>query len=168
MANFENPMGYWCAPNGATPEYVAAHKFEDFIAYGLIVGNITGEDNGGCSELDTYTVRQDFIDYMKSVVELYDKAEVGERTMCDPSNGVSIGNSDEGTDETFYNWVFDMRDSDGHLAIIFHWSFMPVVGLGSSDETVIWLDPEALEDKELVQTIFAKAEAAIEQYKSAA
>ena len=167
MKNFENPMGYYCAPNGATPDYVATSKFEDFIAYGLMIGNITGEDRGGCDEFDTYTVRKDFIDYMKYVVENYDEAEPGRKsTGCDSSDGVTIGNSDEGTDESFFNWIFDQRDSDGRLAIIFHWSFMPVVGLGSSDSKTIWLESEALEDKELVQTIFAKAEAAIEQYKS--
>jgi len=29
----ENPLGYWCAPNGATPDYVATESIRDFVAW---------------------------------------------------------------------------------------------------------------------------------------
>lgn len=167
MANFANPMGYYCAPNGATPDYIATSNFEDFIAYGLLIGNITGEDLGGCNELDTYTVREDFLNYMEDVVKWYSECEPGTLTNCDPSIGVNIGCLDEGTDETLFDWNFYQRDSDGALAISLRWVFMPVSGQGYSDEKVIWLNPEALEDKDKVKSVFDKARAAIEQYKHA-
>ena len=109
------------------------------------------------------SIRKDFIDYMKNVVERYAESDLGEDTNWDSSDGITIGNADEGTDETSYNWVFDLRDVTGALALTFYSSFMPRVGLGSSNSKTIWLNSEALENKELVKNVFAKAESAIEQ-----
>ena len=70
---FVNPLGYWCPPNGATPEYVPARGVEAFIAYGLLVSWIDPERTVcKVTPQDVCDLREGFLNCLEDAVRHID------------------------------------------------------------------------------------------------
>ena len=137
--SFINPGGYWCPPNGATPEYIPAQDIGEFIAYGLLVCWIDPEHTvckvtpGNVCDL-----REGFLNCLEDAVRFWRDQEVGRDTGCDPAQPtVSFDLPDGESCET--GWCFERVDNDALLFVMF-WT--------GADDLAIWLAREAIEGKE--------------------
>ena len=83
-SDLANPLGYYCAPNAATPDYVPCRDFRQFLAYGFALCYI-GEHNTtlAITAADLYALRENFLACAESALALHPEAEPGERVCGD-------------------------------------------------------------------------------------
>ena len=163
-----NPLGYYCAPNAATPDYVASYNIRDFLAYGFICCyDCVTPDNftmWNMVEADDVTwLRENFLRVVeKLIINIYGGAvEIPTREDdFDPgqwSESLTIGDDDENDDDE--QFVFDWTPGPVHedaIAFVLRSTLTKGEGTGGDDE-VIWLSHEALQDRAVVKTAIEEA-----------
>lgn len=77
MTATRNPMGFCCAPNQATPDYITYHNLKDFTAYGLTacwLGSSDNDPNEDChfarpvTAEDVTELRGYFLDTLETLI----------------------------------------------------------------------------------------------------
>jgi hypothetical protein len=134
-----NPLRYWCPPNSCTPEHLAAHSMEDFLAYGLLRSWIDPADTiCPVTPEDVSDLREGFLNCVEDAVTFWHEQEIGEVTGCDPAQPtVTFDLPDDEFVEA--GWLFERVDEDALLFVLF-WS--------GADDLAIWLAKDAVEGKE--------------------
>ena len=162
-----NPLNYSCAPNQATPDYVAADDIRDFIAYGfLCCFDSIDPDNFTMWNMvqreDVQWLRECFLRVLeKLVLNIYAGIVTPETKETDFDHGqwaesLNIGNADEGDEEELMiQWA--PGPCDGHaLSLVLSYSLLAGEGHGGDDE-VIWLTFDALKDRAAVKAAIEEA-----------
>jgi hypothetical protein len=132
-----NPMNYYCAPNAATPDYVTAYDFRDFIAYGMTrcwLGSDQKDPNSDChmdrevTPEDVQELRGYFLDTMETLIAALWKGdfEPGEGWIEGDFQSLFFG------DESFH-WMPRLDDDAIMLEL-------------SPAESCIWLAYETIQD----------------------
>ena len=126
-SDLANPLGYYCAPNAATPDYVPCRDFRQFLAYGFALCYTSEQDTTlTITAADLYALRDNFLACVESAMELYPEAEPGERvcgdwesvTLYDASlsqEAIRQGEDAPGYDadhETEAGWRFERLDRE--------------------------------------------------------
>ena len=126
-SDLANPLGYYCAPNAATPDYVPCRDFRQFLAYGFALCYIGEHDTTlTITAADLYALRESFLACVESAMELYPEAKPGERvcgdwesvTLYDASRSeeaIRQGEDAPGYDadhETEAGWRFERLDRE--------------------------------------------------------
>lgn len=162
MKDLRNPLGYWCAPNEASPEYVPSSTAEDFIGYALYLCYLD-EDSTSCKvgAEEIYWLREDFLSYLKGTVEYLDEMLDGfhpDYPLDDEgSDGISLDCPPEDSDN--YESVWWRADQYSEGAVSFEWCWS-----SSPDRIAIWVEESVLRDPHTLEVIeLAKTE--IEKYK---
>jgi hypothetical protein len=138
---FRNPMGYWCAPNGATPKYVPSYDIRAFIAYGLLECYVSEEDT--ClvyTPDDCWQAREQFLNTVENAIKLYDEWPKAKRHIQDEALEPRLylpDKNDHEHDGACADWYLDMIADDGHLCFTWIWS--------GADDVAIWLAGETLD-----------------------
>ena len=165
----ENPLGYYCAPNGATPDYVASYNIRDFLAYGFICCyDCVTPDNFTMWNLvqadDVKWLRENFLRVVeKLILNLYGgTVEIPTKEDdFDPgqwSESLFIGDDDE-NDPDGEQFMFDWTPGPVHedaIALVLRSTLTKGEGTGGDDE-VIWLAHEALQDRAAVKAAIEEA-----------
>lgn len=170
-----NPLNYFSAPNAATPDAVACHNIEDFLAYGIMscLYDLMPDHFSLWWMMERDDVqwhREHFLRAVESVAygvwEGHFKP--GHRFDWDLfQDDICIGNTDEDDQEAVrIRWAAEMiealdaADVDGDPAICFVCTYTNE-GQGSygaaGDDDVMWLRLSALKDKARVRAAIAHA-----------
>ncbi len=139
MSSIRNPLGYWCAPNGCTPEYMPSPSITDFLAYGLLVCCIDPKDT--CctfTDQDVNDLREGFLHCVEDAVKVWSEQEIGQDTGCDPAKPTVTLECPDG-ESCEAGWYFQRVDEDALLFVLF-WT--------GADDLAIWLSRRAIEGKE--------------------
>ncbi len=168
-----NPLKFHCAPNGTDPFYATEHDFERFVAFGLLASynHLLGQ---GCeafsaTEEDVFWLRQNFLSEVENAIlavpdllaeegkEAYQKHSCYYHGVN--SEGVRIAMVDKTKwREIYFQWRFHRLDKEDEepsvLLFALDWG---------EDEFPIWLALDALDDKNKVAAVLAKARLANER-----
>lgn len=152
-----NPFHYWCASNGATPDYVSSDKVSEFIAYAFMMcyDNVSPEYFTMWNMVTKNSVqwlRESFLMILERfVLEYYDGNITNTTNYHDLdhsvwSEGINIGDRDGGDkDEVSMNWCPGPIDEESFSLQL---SCDVLYGDGrSSDPEVIWLRFSALHNR---------------------
>jgi hypothetical protein len=164
-----NPLGYYCAPNQATPDYVASYTIRDFLAYGFICcyDCVTPENFTMWNMVqadDVKWLRENFLRVVeKLILNIYAGAIEIPTKEDDFDSGqwaesVTIGESEE-DDANGEQFVFEWAPGPVHedaLAIVLRSTLVSGEGTGGDDE-VIWLAHEAIQDRAAVKAAIVEA-----------
>ena len=167
-----NPMNYFCAPNGATPDYVAAHDMEDFIAYGLVVSFIKQDDINSnifiVTDEHIADLRKGFLRCLEITASMLPYVGRGEQAdMGSHGTGTTIfpvgfdpasHDADDAADYLDIEWRFDCRDAEGHVCLVLTWASKTT---GFLDDTAIWIDSRCFNNRARLAKVIAKAQEAI-------
>lgn len=162
--DFHNPLGYYCSPNGATPDYVASYDLRSFLAYGMMLCDVR-EDDPRITHEDVYWLRKDFLDYMNNVVTGFKNDEPKDKggNSWDASDGIIIGDEIDDKPEIGYRWAYARRNTDKTL-LIEMWE--STSGESSSFNTTrIWIAESAISNKRNSLQVIKKAEKVNEIFK---
>lgn len=159
-----NPLHYFCAPNQATPDYVASHEIRDFVAYGfLCCFDAVDPDSftmwNMVQRADVQWLRECFLRALeKLVLNIYAGIVTPEtkETDFDSDWAESLIVGEEGDDEELMiQWA--PGPCDGHaLSLVLSYSLLTGEGHGGDDE-VIWLTFDALKDRAAVKAAIEEA-----------
>jgi hypothetical protein len=154
-----NPMGFTCAPNSATPDYIIYHDLRAFVAYGLRacwLGTDGNDPNSDCymarpvTTGDVQELRGYFLDTMETLITGIWKGDFtpGQGFIEGDYQSLIIGNSDENPDEqeTFLSWSVTLQDDAIMLEL--H---------DGGDGTAYWLAYDAIEDRDTVLKVMTEA-----------
>lgn len=151
--SFANPMGYWCNPNGCTPDYAAEHDFRSFIAYGMCLcySNLrgSGTENLNATDDDVFWLRKNFLNEVENALDVLPD-------MKEDSQGQSKSNWFQGDhdqsgptitckdgSELSFAWMFIRYDPIGKDSILV---FDLTWGGPEPDDRTIWLRADAVDD----------------------
>lgn len=152
----ENPLGYWSAPNAATPDYVATDRIEEFIAYAFAKTWLSPDDFSLWWRMERHDVqwlRAYFLQALEwTLLCLYVHGEID----TDHANydSVVVGNSDAGeTEEVMLMWAASKLDVSDNLAFDFICSVLASADpkVSGGDPLTIWLSKEGYEDRRRVR-----------------
>jgi len=151
---FENPMLYYCSPQGATPDYVPSTDINAFLAYGFLVCNVAEEDTS-CTytPADCWDAREQFLNTVQNAIEHYDDFEREKKSVQDEALEPRVYLPDKEDPEhegALADWYLDLIDAEGTLCFTWLWS--------EADPVVIWLDHEAVDTTEKRQACLAAIE----------
>ncbi len=164
----ENPLGYACASNAADASYAGARRIEEFIAYGFQTCWLSPDDFSLWWRLEQHDIqwlREYFLRVLEDTLLLwYDEGhewELPQTDFGDVSNDacLNVGNSDDGEDEEIMlTWRPNYFD-DEVLAMSFGCTALAsdTPGATGGDDSVIFLDRSAMEDRERVRCAIAWA-----------
>jgi hypothetical protein len=164
-----NPLGFYCPPNGATPDYIIYHDFKSWLSYGLLSCWLSvdpDDPNANCNfpapwtREDVHELRGYFLDLVETVIARLWKgrAEAGDGYLDNISQSVCVGERDEdGTllghsDEVLLTWYVRL-DND---------SMMFELSCTGADPECIWLAYEAVADRQKVLAVLREARATID------
>ena len=155
-----NPLGFTCAPNQSTPDYIAYDDFRQWLAYGLIVCWLSHDRNDPDADCamgrpvtrdDVQEMRRVFLDLVETVTAAIWRGDYG------PGDGeidgdyqhVYIGpdGDDSGSDLCVLTWR-PRLDAD---------SIMMEMECSGGDSTVIWLNYAGIEDRAHVAAVLTEA-----------
>lgn len=152
-----NPLGYWCAPNEATPDYVTCHDFRDFVAYGLLLCWLSHDADDPAADCTFRWTRDDVGELRGIFLGQLETAVLG---LWEGFYLPAVAGSTHhiGGDEPC---VF-IKDEDGECCL--HWEvyfqddavMMELVCTGT-DAQAIWLAYEAVEDRRRVVEVLTEA-----------
>jgi hypothetical protein len=159
-----NPLNYFCAPNQATPDYVASYSIKDFIAYGfLCCFDAVDPDNFAMWNMvqreDVQWLRECFLRVLEKLVLNFYAGLVTPETKeadfdSDWAESLIVG--DEGDDEALMiQWAPGPCD-DHALSLVLSYSLLKGEGHGGDDE-VIWFTFDALKDRAAVKAVIEQA-----------
>jgi len=151
-----NPLGFWCAPNQATPDYVIYDDFRSWLAYGLMecwLGTNTDDPNSEVNMArpvtreDVTELRGYFLDLVETcIVSLWkEQYKPGDGSIDGDWQHLNIGTNDQ--DETMLTWYVRL-DKD---------SMMFELDCTGSDAVCIWLSYEAIQDRQKVLAVLTEA-----------
>ena len=169
LTDIRNPLKYWCAPNEASYDYVAAYDLVDFIRGVFAYCYVSPED----TSLDynhnvLYQVREDFLDCLEnalcSVVDevpywQYIKPNIP--TDIDrPDGGVWVepkdGDPDKDGCHIIWNFWGVQSTIDEEKVDVLRFDF---VWSGIVDDFVYWLASDALPEEDITLNIINEARA---------
>ncbi len=135
----KNPLCYWCPPNGATPEYVPAYDFNDFLGYGLLRCWIDRRDTiCAVTPDDVADLRTAFLNCIEDAIRFWREQPVGQDIGGDPARP-TVTFDLPGGDCCEAGWRFERVD-DNTLLLVMFWT--------GTDDLAIWIARDAIEDKE--------------------
>lgn len=154
-----NPLGYWCPPNGPTPDYVATGSLENLIGYGFICCWLD-EDNCSFSN----EMHESFIsDLRETFLSTLEFAAFG-------LWGGDIKPGDSDFDGSHFDTLFINEDENQDTYLVWRLHSIeelsdenddPCLGFEldcpGSDPEVIWLRMSALKDKAFFRACVAHA-----------
>lgn len=163
-----NPMGFHCAPNGTDPCYASETNFERFIAFGLLrcVSDLSEKgfsDHAMVDDEHRRGLRESFLAVVEGTLQFLwtGEFEIGQENfdadMIGDGCGINIGNSDENPDEneSLWSWSPFRIDED---CITFDLSCTAMSGIDhGGDPTTLFLDMEAVENRQNVREVIRKA-----------
>jgi hypothetical protein len=150
-----NPLGYHCAPNAADPSYTSARTIENFIAFGftrcwLDESNFTRwhlMERG-----DVQWLREYFLQCLEFIVTALYTGDVKQGDFQNDDwagfDSLTVGNEEDGEDETHFTWIPERVDSD---------SILMVLNTNLGDDEAIWLSLDAIRDMRRVRAVIAVA-----------
>lgn len=151
-----NPMGFTCAPNQATPDYVSYSDFYQFVAYGFVtcwLGTDSGDPNSDCAfqrpvtHEDVNELREHFLDTLETVIGgLWNEDLERGSGYVDGEYQSVIFSTDDSADEMI-QWIARLDDESIMLEMV----------CPDGDSTCIWLDYEALDDRRKVLEVLETA-----------
>jgi hypothetical protein len=170
-----NPLGYFCAPNGATPDYVASDTIEDFLAYGMMSCMYSLMPD--CFSLwwmmerdDVQWNREYFLRAVESVCYGIWEGHFGPGHRFDWDlfqDDICIGNTDEGDQEAVrIRWAAEMiehvdkdnPDDEPSVCFVCTYTNEGQSSYGAAgDDDVMWIRLSALKDKARVRAAIAHA-----------
>jgi hypothetical protein len=149
LKQVRNPLGFYCPPNGATPDYISYNNFEMWLAYGMqICWFGPGDDpNEWCdfprpyTEDDVRELRGYFLDAVETIVVSVWKGEysAGDGFIDGDWESLVIDVPDEdgeptgSSDTVFLRWTATLQEE----SLMFEME-------DGADGTAIWLDYEAI------------------------
>lgn len=150
-----NPLGFHCAPNQATPDYIAYSDLRQFVAYGFISCWLSADSedpNRDCAfarpvtREDVDELRGYFLDLVETVILSLWKGDYspGDGEIDGDWEHLYIGNEDDQVDSL----VWDIRLDKDAMMFSLH---------GYGDAESIWLKYDAIEDKENVLKVLTEA-----------
>ncbi len=158
-------MGFYCPPNGSTPDYIVYHDFESWLAYGMVMCWLSHDpsDPNADSNMSRPVTRGDvedlrdlFLNVVEFVVEaLWTKEyEPGHGDIDGDQVYVTIAKEGENGDSydhdaTHITWRVRLDDD----------SAMFVMDISGSDDHAIWLAYDSLDDRLKVLEALQKARA---------
>lgn len=164
-----NPMGFYCPPNGAAADVISETDFERFIAYGMCVCWLHDERYLP-NDWQTFTpeviqeIRDNFLNIVEGTLQFLwlGEFEVGQENFDSDMFGdgcetiVSDHEDEEqSTREFLIRWMPFRIDDD---CIIFDMDGAILKGEGMwGDPNTLFLDMEAVQDKQLVRDTLRKA-----------
>jgi hypothetical protein len=162
MTTTRNPMGYTCAPNQATPDYVIYHDLRNFIAYGLQVcwlGTSNTDPNEDCNfsrpitHEDVTELRGYFLDTMETLITaLWGKDyEPGQGDIDGDYQSLIIGkdtDSDDNSDFDEESLTWHVRLDKDSIMLDFD---------DGADGSAYWLSYSAITKRENVLKILTEA-----------
>jgi len=152
-------MGFTCAPNAATPNYVSYGDLRSFVAYGLTtcwLGS-TGKDvNEDChfarpvTTDDVDELRGYFLDVMETLIGGLWKGdfEKGQGEIEGDYQTLIIGNSDENPGEEEVSLGWRVRLDNDTIMVEF---------ADGGDGVALWLDYKAIDDRANVVKVMTEA-----------
>lgn len=115
--NIVNPLGYYCPPNGAGPDYILETDLRRFFAFGLLQSWRWLEHAPGFKPEDSYWMREDFLRLMSVLIDAAaDPTWSGE---IDDHN--SQGQTGEGDASIYYHWQLFRRAKDCYIIDLQAW-----------------------------------------------
>ncbi len=170
-----NPLGFHCAPNAATPDYIAYHDIENFVAYAFTMCWLTPQDYTGWAWLqanDIRWLREHFLQALEVVLlGIYDGdyadtlADDGKRYEgfdCGEFDSLSVSdNEDEEyrTEDHLFQWMPFCVEQDGTVAFELRFNVMesPDNNPSFGEDPPIWLAPEGYADRAKARKVIAHA-----------
>ena len=167
-----NPLNFRCAPNEATPDYVAYENFDSFVAYGFMLCWLPPHEYAGWSWLqrdDIRWLREHLLQALESVIvdlwtgdielsnERYEQFDAGDFEsfiVCDNKN------EEYRTEEHLFQWFPRFIEPDGTIALDLSFSVLETAVSDChpySEEQTIWLRPEGYADRAKVREVLAAA-----------
>lgn len=144
-----NPLYFWCPPNGTSPDYACSHCVLNFLGYGFIRSWLD-EDFMLWREVessDIQELREMFlVAFEWMVLSLYD-GDITERWEYEGEGNFDTVGYDIDNDLTLLQWRpfrIDFDSGDGSISL--------ALTCTDSDDEVIWLALDALQDKRWVRT----------------
>lgn len=153
---FRNPLGYYCAPNGADPTYVSERNFARFVAFGLFISHIDQDDlpDHAVGNDDITTVRKQFLDTVENAIKQYDEWERKKKWCQDEPVGETVDLYLKGTE--------DAEDHDDIMTVAWYLHLISADGdwcfdltFTGGDPTSPWLAAEVLDTDEKRQDCLA-------------
>jgi len=130
--SFCNPLGYWCAPNGCTPDYASSQNFHVFLAYGLLRCWIDQKDVSiPYTNEDIQTARKQFLNTVENALEHMDDFERDKRYTQDEPVEPRLYLDAPNDELVCANWTLDLIANDGDLCFTWAWT--------GCDDFSIWL-----------------------------
>lgn len=155
-----NPMGFRCAPNESTPDYVVYDDFRRWLAYGLVTCWLSGDandPNADCNMArpvtrdDVRELRGYFLDAVETVVGALWREQLhpGYGYVQGDFQSLIIAQDDEDsdTDETVLQWAVRL-DNDAMMFELF---------CSGADPVCIWLSYDAIKDRQRVVAALQEA-----------
>lgn len=168
----QNPLGFYCPPNGTDPAYAAERDFERFIAYGMLrsftdLSKQGFSDHALVDDEHRRGLREAFLAVVEGTLQYLwtGDFEIGQDNfdvdMFGDGCQVLIGNNEENPDErgTLWSWMPFRIDED---CIIFDLS-CDCIGMQAGEEryggdpTTLFLGMEAVKDRRKVREVINKA-----------
>lgn len=153
-----NPLGFWCAPNQATPDYVSCSNVADFIAYGMMLCHRE------LQEMDGYTpdashyheLRGYFLNAVERALTVYPQIKRGKRYHDDDApqdtlnftadaSRAAVAAGKEPEEEFVFRWLVETVDSDGNLCLVLNWAFVGSAAHHEADDVAIWIAAELMQ-----------------------
>jgi hypothetical protein len=162
-----NPLGFYCAPNHSTPDYVTYDDFAQFVAYGLMscwLSHDANDPNADCNMARPVTVgdvadlRTNFLDALEeAIIDLWREDKIpGEGILDQRTDTVVIGLNDEendGHEDTLLRWYVRLD----------HDAIMMELDCTDADPECIWLGYEGIEDRKNVLKVLQNARKVVGQ-----
>ena len=174
-----NPLGFYCPPNGATPDYISTWPIEDFLGYGLLLCHSDlREDSFSLHEVmgpGTVTaLRERFLDIVEDLILYIYEGIVDvpcsgfDSDQFDSDNEVLVSKWREGDpnhdqeaeEEVALFWFPDFIDVEGTIALSFNCEQRLGEFCGGDSHT-IWLGRDAYLNPVEVRAALTNARKAI-------
>ena len=152
-----NPMGFYCAPNQATPDYVCYSDIRMFIAYGMMVCHCDLQDVKGYTPNASHyhELRGYFLDTVERALRVYPELERGKEVQEDlqgygsmlytadaDREGVKDGKSPE--NEFDFTWHVERVDHEGNVCLSLDWAFVGNSNHHEYDSSAMWIAAEVM------------------------
>lgn len=158
-----NPLGFYCAPNSATPDYIVYDDFRMFVAYGLMCcwpSHDLNHPDADCNMArpvtrdDVKELRGYFLDLLEtSIIALWKRDHgPGDGDVDADTNSLIIGNEELNQEETFIDWRVCFQDD----------SIMYTMGCTGCDDEAIWLGYKGIQNRENVLRVLTDANQSID------
>jgi len=151
-----NPLGYYCPPNGATPDYISV-GLNNFVAYGLMLSHYVLQDMEGYTPTDSdyYELRKNFLKACERMLEAFPDMEIDKRYDDDPGSDYTLfftSDADrkrwleevdnvEPENEFTFNWSIEKRSNDA-VCMSIGWNFNGTANHVEHDSIAIWVNAD--------------------------